>query len=221
MKPLKIFCALLALTLSLCACKSTSAPELSKVTTRADLTHDGESDRIVSCVANADKGEAYVKVYTAGSGKKDVLIWKDTLGTEKRDYKGIYVCKKSGEFHLLVWKPTYEKDQTTLQYSVFYLQYSAETGKASPLNALNESITFTDEQVKKDGDKYDEASRFVYTLNKYLEKSAALVDTVDGEVVYSPSAKERTNKLYYPKWYDKDYKPSDNTSSSAPGSSKS
>ncbi len=213
MKTLKILPLLLA-CLIFVGC-TTQKPTLEKIAFRADVTHDGNKDRIITSIDNADKGEAYVKVYTTDSQNRDVLLWKDIAGTKEKDYKGIYICKKSGNFDLLVWKPTFDGDTTTLEYAVFYLKYNEDTERTESVNELHESITFTKEQVTKDGDKYEEASEFVATLNKYLEKSAALLDTVGGEVMYSPSVEEKVTNLYYPKWFDKDYKATTNPANTA------
>ncbi len=204
MKKFKILPLLLAFLIFV-GCTA-SKPVLEKIAFRADVTHDGNKDRIITSIDNADKGEAYVKVYTTDGQNRDVLLWKDVAGTKEKDYKGIYICKKGGNFDLFVWKPTIDGDTTTLEYAVFYLKYNESTEKTESINEIHQSITFTKEQVTKDGDKYDEASKFVTTLNKYLDKSAALLDTVGGKVYYSPSVDEKVTNLYYPKWYDKDYK---------------
>lgn len=205
MKPIKLLALALVCITLLGGCAS-KQPTLEKIAFRADVTHDGNKDRIITNIDGADKGEAYVKVYTKDSRDRDVLLWKDVAGTKEDDYKGIYICKKSGNFDLLVWKPTVEGNTTTIEYAVFYLKYNEDTEKSESINEIHESITFTKEQVTKDGDKYNEASEFVATLNKYLDKSAALLDTVDGELVYSKSVEDKTSKLYYPDWFDKDYK---------------
>lgn len=211
MKTLKILPLVLALLIFVgCAAEK---PELEKIAFRADVTHDGMKDRIITSIDGADECEAYVKVYTTDSQNRDVLLWKDIAGTKEKDYKGIYFCKKSGNFDLLVWKPTVDGDTTTLEYTVFYLKYDEDTERTESVNEIHESITFTKEQVTKDGDKYEAASEFVATLNKYIEKSAALLDTVGGEVMYSLSADEKVTNLYYPDWFDKDYKATTNPDS--------
>lgn len=214
MKKLNFLILMLTLVaLLLSACSSTSNAKLTTLyNATADLTHDGEKERIVRVIDGAEDGEAAVKIYTK-KDDKNLLIWMDKLGTEKEDQKGIYLCKKSGVYDIMIWKPTYEDDTTTLEYSVFYLDYNTITDKATPVEELHESITFTDEQVTKDGDKYAEASNFVYTLNKYLSKSAAMIDTVGGELIYSPSNEDLKKNLYYPKWYDKNFKPEETESS--------
>ena len=200
----------LVLTLSallLSACSSTSSAKLTTLyNATADLTHDGEKERIVRQIDGAEDGEAAVKIYTKRNDQ-NLLIWMDKLGTDKKDQKGIYLCKKSGVYDILIWKPTYDGDTTTLEYSVFYLDFNNITDKAVPVEELHDSISFTKEQVTKDGDKYTEASNFVYTLNQYLSKSAAMIDTVGGEMIYSPSNEELRKNLYYPEWYDKNFKP--------------
>lgn len=213
MKTLRILPLLLAFFIFVgCAAKS---PTLEKIAFRADVTHDGAKDRIITSIDGADKCEAYVKVYTTDSQNRDVLLWKDVAGTKEKDYKGIYICKKGGNFDLLVWKPAFDGDTTTLEYAVFYLEYDEDTESTKSVNEIHETITFTKEQVTKDGDKYEEASEFVATLNKYIEKSAALLDTVGGEVMYSPSVEEKVTNLYYPDWFDKDYQASTNPAATA------
>ncbi len=205
MKSIKLIALALVCITLLGGCAS-KKPALEKIAFLADVTHDGNKDRIITNIDDADKGEAYVKVYTKDSKDRDVLLWKDVAGTKEEDYKGIYICKKGGNFDLLVWKPTVDGDTTTIEYAVFYLEYNEDTEKTEPINEIHEKITFTKEQVTKDGDKYNEANEFVATLNKYLDKSAALLDTVGGELVYSKSVDDKVNNLYYPDWFDKDYK---------------
>ncbi len=212
MKLIKILPILLATLFLLSACRSTTEPEITVLkNATADVTHDGENDRIIRQVSGAENGEASLKVYTKIDDTY-TLIWMDTLGTKENEQKAIYLCKKSGYYDLLIWKPTTDGDTTTLEYSVFYLDYSNITKKAEPVQELNEKITFTKEQVTKNGDKYEEASDFVYTLNKYISKSAAMIDTVGGEVIYSPTSKEFKTNPYYPDWYDKNYEPKTNSS---------
>ncbi len=209
---------LVAISVLMTACGPTSDAKLTTLyNATADLTHDGEKERIVRKIDGAEEGEAAVKIYTK-QDDKNLLIWMDKLGTEKDDQKGIYLCKKSGAYNILIWKPTYKDDTTTLEYSVFHLQFNNITDKATPIEELHDSVTFTSEQVTKDGDKYAEASEFVYTLNKYLSKSAAMIDTVGGEMIYSPSNKELKRSLYYPQWYDKNFKP-DNTQTTSSSTS--
>ena len=207
MKSIKLLPLLLAFMVLLSACSNGNKPEVENVYTRADLTHNGEKERITTCLVDIEDGKGYVSVSATNSNNTNVELYKEKLGTDKKDQKGIYLCNKNSKIHLLVWKPTYDDDTTTLDYSIFYLDYDEEFSKTEKVTEIKESITFTKEQVKEDGDKYDEASAFVKTLNKYISKSMALVDTVDGEIVYSPSAKEKKNKQYFPDWYNKDYKP--------------
>ena len=203
---------LLLVTVLLTSCSSASDAKLTTLyNATADLTHDGEKERIVRQIGGAEDGEAAVKIYTKKEDK-NILIWMDKLGTKKEDQKGIYLCKKSGMYNILIWKPTYKDDETTLEYSVFHLSYNNITQQAETVEELYETITYTDEQVTKDGDKYTEASDFVYTLNKHLSKSAAMIDTVGGEVIYSPSNDDLKKNLYYPDWFDKNYKPEETES---------
>lgn len=211
MKFLKLSSVIIVLSILLCSCKS-SIPELEKIAFSIDLTHDGKNEKVVVSINDADTSDAYVKIYTS-QNKKDVLIWEDTAGTKKKAQKGIYVCKKLGNFDLLVWKPTYDGNTTTLEYRVFYFGHLDSDNRIDELEEVERKITFTKEEVKKDGTKYQEATEFVTTLNSYLEKSVALLDTVGGEVHYSKSTKEKAYNLYYPDWFDKDYKPSSDSSS--------
>ena len=204
MKSIKLLAFALVCIILLGGCAS-KKPTLEKIAFRADVTHDGNNDRIITNIDGADKGEACVKVYTKDSKDRDVLLWKDVAGSKVNDYKGFYLCKKGGKFDLLVWKPTIEGDTTTIEYAVFYLKYNENTEKAQSVNEIHKTITFTKEQVTKDGVKYKQASEFVSTLNKYLNKSAALLDTVGGKLIYSPSVDEKVTNLYYPDWFDKDY----------------
>lgn len=210
-----LFPLLIAGVTLLTACNSASDAELTTLyNAAADLTHDGEKERIVRKIDGAEEGEAAVKIYTK-KDDKNLLIWMDKLGTKENEQKGIYLCKKSGTYNILIWKPTYNETSTTLEYSVFHLNFNNITNKATAVEEMYETITFTDEQVTKDGDKYTEASDFVYTLNKYLSKSAAMIDTVGGELIYSPSNADLKKNLYYPEWYDKKYTPAETTSSTA------
>jgi len=217
MKKFNLIALSVALLVLLSACNSSGKADLTTLyNASADLTHDGESERIVRKIDGAEDGEAAVKIYTS-QDSKSLLIWMDKLGTEEEDQKGIYLCKKNGAYNILIWKPTYKDDTTKLEYSVFHLDFNSITDKAKPVEELYDSVTFTAEQVTKDGDKYAEASEFVYTLNKYLSKSVALIDTVGGEMIYSasPAKEDHKRNLYYPQWFDKDFKPEvDKTSSS-------
>ncbi len=213
MKTARIISLAAAAVMLLSACGSKPKAKLTSVAFSADLTHDGTKERIVSTVDGASSGDAGVGIYMLNDDKYN-LIWKETIGTKESDQKGIYICKKSGQFDLLVWKPSYSDGKTTLEYSVFYLQYSQQQGKCTPVEEVYDSISFTDAQVEKNGDKYDEASKFVKTLNTYISKSIALADTVGGELTYSPSSSERVSKQYFPDWYDKNYTANDDGASS-------
>ncbi len=215
MKLKKILLIVLVIaTVLLSSCSSKSKANLATLyNATADLTHDGENERLVRQIGGAEDGKAEIKIYTKKEDN-NILIWKDSLGIAKGDQKGIYLCKKDGNQHIFIWKPTYNDDTTTLEYSVFYLDFNSITNKATPAEVMNDSITFTNEQVTKNGDKYEEASEFVYTLNKYISKSAAMIDTVGGEVVYSPSNKDIKTNPYYPDWYKKDYKVDKDSTSS-------
>ena len=207
MKAIKLLPLMLAIMLLLCACGGGATPEVEKVYSRADITHDGQKDRITVSLTDLDKGDGYVLVSATDSNNNNVELLKEKVGTSKKDYKGIYLCNKNKNIDLFVWKPTYDGDTTTLEYSIFYLDFDEDFAKTEKVTEIKESITYTKEQVTKDGDKFDEASAFVKTLNKYISKSMALIDTVDGDVVYSPNTNEIKYKQYYPDWYDKDYEP--------------
>ena len=207
MKSIKLLPLLLVFMFLLSACSGGKTPKVENVYTRADLTHDGTKERITTCLTDIEDGEGYVSINATDSNNNNVVLLKEKLGTSKKDHKGIYLCNRNGKIHLMVFKPTYDGDTTTLEYSVSYLDFDEEYSKTEKVTEIKESITYTKEQVKEDGDKYDEASAFVKTLNKYISKSMALVDTVDGEIVYSPNAKEKKFKQYYPEWYNKDYEP--------------
>ena len=207
MKSIKLLPLLLAFIVLLSACSNGNKPDVEKIYNRADLTHNDVKERIVTSLTDIDDGEGYVSVSATNSNNTNVELWKEKIGTDKKDQKGIYLCNKNAKIHLLIFKPTYDGDKTTLEYSIFYLDYDEEYSKTEKVTEIKESITYTKEQVKKDGDKYDEVSAFVKTLNKYISKSMALIDTVDGEIVYSQNTNDKKYKQYYPSWYDKDYKP--------------
>lgn len=210
MKLTKFFAICTAMLLVLSGCSSSSNPKLKAVKTNADLTQNGENEAIITSIKDADDGKAFVMVYT--KLEDWTPMYQIFAGTDKEDYKGIYICKKGGSYYLLVWKPSFndEAKTTTLEYVIMGLKYDSIEEKGKAVEIESDSVTFTDSQVEKDGDKYDEASQFVSKLNKYIEKSAALLDTVGGELVYSPDTDNKERKLYYPDWYDKDYKAKNN-----------
>ena len=210
MKLTKFFAICTAILLVLSGCSSSSNPKLKAIKTNADLTQNGENEAIITSIKDADDGKAFVMVYT--KLEDWTPMYQIFAGTDKEDYKGIYICKKGGSFYLLVWKPSFDDKEktTTLEYTIMGLKYDSIEEKGKAVEIESDSVTFTDSQVEKDGDKYDEASQFVSKLNKYIEKSAALLDTVGGELVYSPDTDNKERKLYYPDWYDKDYKAKNN-----------
>ncbi len=212
MKLFKIFAFALTAVMLFSACSNTGKAELSSIGYRVDVTHDGGDEKIIVDIDDVDNGNAGVKIYTTVDDETK-LIWQDSVGTKENAQKGIYLCKKTGNMDLLICQPTEKDGETILQYSVFYLIYDQKSGTCKPAEEISESILFTDEQVKKGGEKYDEASKFVKEMNSYISRGIALIDTVGGNMVYSPSSKEGVTKLYLPDWYDKDYSASSATAS--------
>ncbi len=199
---------LLVFSLLFCSCSLSGEDDLKlkeqTIKTVAELTRDDQKEGIITKIAEG-KGTSSVTIYYKIEDKWYPMYGIE-LSTKKADQCGIYVCKKSGDPCLLLWKPTENGDETTLAYQVFYLKYDITNEKGQMIVVEEDSITYTKGQVAKDGDKYDEAHAFVKKLNKYLSRSAALADTVGGKTVYSASVKSKTYKLYEPDWYDEGYK---------------
>ena len=206
MKSKKILPVLLIIALLFCACKSSAAPDVERVYLRADVTHDGNKDRIVSYLSDADSGKAKVTVQHTDSDNKNVFIYQETLGTSENSQKGIYLCRYNGKFDLFVWQPTVKDDKTTLSFEIFYLDFDPDTGETKKVVEFANKISFTKEEVTKDGDKFDKASNFVFYINSIIRKGFALIDTVGGDISYTPKPQERIYKPYYPEWFDKSYK---------------
>lgn len=204
MKKLRILSLILVFMLVFAGCKSTKNDNANKIVTKADLTHNAVEDKIVTCIDGADKGEAYVKVFTKYNDEY-TLIWKDIVGTQEADQKGIYISLLNNRFNLFSWRPIYKGDTTTLEFAIFHFTLNEEKTSYLVNEVDADSITFTSEDTKKDSKRYEEISDFVYEINHYIKKSAALIDTVGGEVVYSPNTQETVYKTYYPEWYDKEY----------------
>ncbi len=206
----------LVIALSLCftSCSLSGEDELElevqTFKTVAELTRDDQKEGIVTKIAEG-KDPSSVTIYYKIEDKWYPMYGIE-LSTKKSEQCGLYVCKKSGDTCLLLWKPTYDGDETVLAYQVFYLKYDIANEKGNPIVVEEDSISFTSGQVAKDGDKYTEAHEFLSKLNRYLSKSAALADTVGGEMVYSASSKAKTYKLYEPEWYDTGYKSSSTSS---------
>ncbi len=185
--------------------------EFKEIKFAAELTRDDQNEGIITKISEGSEPSSVTVYYKMKD--KWYSMYQAEVGTEDEDQCGLYVCKKGGRSCLINWSPTIEKDKTTLSYQIFYLRYDV-TNKCGRMVVVEEdSVTFTKGQVSKDGDKYNEAHKFVTKLNKYLKKSIALIDTVGGDVIYSTNAKSRTYKLYEPSWLDSSYK--DTTTSSS------
>lgn len=219
-KIISVISLLLALTFAFSACNSggSSTAKLENTVFGSDVTHDGNKDTIQVTLSGLDEGKGGVKIYTKDSAGNRVVLWKTSVGTNDDAQKAVYICKKSGEKDILIWQPTIDKDgKTTLEYTVFYIYYDESSKRVSVRDVEKDAITFTADEVKKDGAKYDTATAFVKKLNKYLSRSFALIDTVGGDAVYSVSTHENKYKLYHPDWYDtaNDEKVSSDTSSTS------
>lgn len=201
MKFIKIISFLLCFSFLFVGCKKQKNKFINS--TYADLTHNTVAERLVVNREGIDKSEAYVKVYTK-IGDDYKLIWKDIYGTVD-DQKALYLSSINNRFYLFAWKPTYSADTTTLEFAIFHFKLNED----ETLYLVNEvdadTITFTEADTKKGSARYEEVSDFVFELNHYLEKSTAILDTIDGDVIYSKNMEEKTFKNYYPEWYDKDY----------------
>ena len=207
----RIIPLILSLSLFFTSCSLSGEDELElevqTFKTVAELTRDDQKEGIVTKIAENKKDPSSVTIYYKIEDKWYPMYGIE-LSTKKSEQCGLYVCKKSGDTCLLLWKPTYDGDETVLAYQVFYLKYDIASEKGHPIIVEEDSISFTSGQVAKDGDKYTEAHEFLSKLNRYLSKSAALADTIGGEMVYSASSKAKTYKLYEPEWYDTGYKSS-------------
>lgn len=203
----KLICVvslLLSLTFVLSACNSNaSTAKIEQTVFGSDITHDGNKDTVKVSLSGLEKGNGEVKIFTKDSAGNHVVLWKTSVGTKEEAQKGVYICKKDGEKDILIWQPSVTEDgKTKLEYTVFYIYYDETSERISVRDLETDNITFTADEVKKDGKKYDTATAFVKKLNKYLSRSFALIDTVGGDAVYSVSTHENKYKLYHPDWYD-------------------
>jgi len=106
----RIIPLILALVIFVCGCSKTANLEVIK--SAADITHDGAKDGIVTYIKEADVGKAFVMLYTKLEDKW-IPIYQTFAGTKEADYKGIYICKKNGDYCIFEWKPLFDEENNT------------------------------------------------------------------------------------------------------------
>ncbi len=160
----------------------------------ADITQDGIDEKIVvdlTYVINYPKTgeEQTVLVYSGSSGE---LLWTGHADTVHPGWNGIYIYNDGKKDYLLLWQPTVYQDNADFHFRIFSLD---EDGKEIEL--LTKNIQF-DIYHPKDSDT-DAISEFADMVNGHLEKSYVLVDTDNGNPVYSAKDNKIMN-LYDISW---------------------
>lgn len=152
-----------------------------------DITQDGIPDKIVvntEPIFNAQaKDLNTIKIY---SGKTGNLIWQKRVTAIHPDWLNVSLYQNNGKDYILIWDPAMWQGRAVYSYRIISL---SEVGQEIE---LKESKIVFNLNAPLETD-IDSLKNFSYEVNKYLNKSFILADTINGRQVYStPGNKVKT-----------------------------
>lgn len=152
-----------------------------------DITQDGIPDKIVvntEPIFNAQaKDLNTIKIY---SGKTGNLIWQKRVTAIHPDWLNVSLYQNNGKDYILIWDPAMWQGRAVYSYRIISL---SEVGQEIE---LKESKIVFNLNAPLETD-IDSLKNFSYEVNKYLNKSFILADTINGRQVYStPDNKVKT-----------------------------
>ena len=220
MKPIKCIAALLALVLCVSGCtlpvkneNSTESPnsafqntasqtktseendeyDLSKIIWEADLTRDGENEKIVVDIdiflESGSSETAAVSVFSKKNGQESVL-WQGNVGLAHVGWNSFHLyTDEEGQPYILNWLPYVNMGHWTDFYEIFYLSEQGEKIILDGDAFTVESDSVDVSKVKSTRGKTYEEYKSIVT--KYLSQSFILLDTLGGKTENSYSTPDK------------------------------
>lgn len=155
---------------------------------KADITHDGKADTIIldlTAIQDESKAtgeEKTVVVKSAATGRE---IASYTANTVHAGWNGIYVYTDDTGDYLVNWKPVMYQGVGDYQLKVYSLN---EDGTE---NILFEKTYQFDLNPGHFSFKPKAYQKYIDTVNQYLQKSYAIIDTNQGEAKYSTDSSKQ------------------------------
>ncbi|MDE6852447.1 MAG: M56 family metallopeptidase [Lachnospiraceae bacterium] len=149
---------------------------------KEDVTHDGIKDTItldMTALYDESLATGEEETVTVTSGKTGKKIASYTADTVHYGWNGLYLYEDHGEKYLVNWKPVMYQGVGVFQLRVFSLK---ENGKEDVLLEKEFHFDLNPGKIHFDKKAYQE---FIELVNSYLSNSYVIVDTDQGEVIYS------------------------------------
>lgn len=228
-----ILVPLMAITLSLCGCGSEAAAEIVETVvtdkdyyeennwnktvvyeTRADLTHDGIEERIVTVLYAADDmtakepsemlyehADGYLWVYEGSTGKGEedfgALLWEESFSAAHAGNTQVNLVWRDGQAYLLTTDIYAIMEQYEFGYEVLYLDAEGNTYTVAEKHLYYE--TDTDEQKVFSEEEMQEIVAFKTELQSWFEEAVLLVaaDAALEEQLVSTPDRQYAPQEYY------------------------
>lgn len=169
---------------------------------REDVTHDGVKDTItlhMEALRDESLATGEEETVTVTSGKTGEKIASYTADTIHYGWNGIYLYKDQTGTYLVEWKPMMYQGVGAFSLRVFSLK---EDGTEEVLIKKKFDFNLNSNKIDFDQEAYRDYIDFV---NSYLKNSYVIVDTDQGEVMYS-TKEGQLRAPYDGSWVIDDYK---------------
>lgn len=152
-----------------------------------DITQDGIPDKIVvntMPIFNAQAEDLNtIKIY---SGKTGNLIWQKRVTAIHPDWLNVSLYQNNGKNYILIWDPAMWQGRGVYSYQIISL---SETGQEIELKKGKVDFNLNN-PLENDIERLENFSKEV---NRYLNQSFILADTINGRQIYStPDNKVKT-----------------------------
>lgn len=169
---------------------------------REDVTHDGIKDTItlhMEALRDESLATGEEETVTVTSGKTGEKIASYTADTVHYGWNGIYLYEDETGKYLVEWKPMMYQGLGAFSLKVFSLK---EDGTEDVVFKKKYEFNLNVNKLDFDREKYND---FINLVNSYLKNSYVIVDTDQGNVMYS-TKEGQLAAPYDGSWVIDDYK---------------
>lgn len=146
---------------------------------QADITQDGIPDRIIVNTAPIlESGTGILNTIEVYSGKTGNLIWTERITDVHTDWLNVSLYNENGKDYILIWSPSMWQGKAVYRYRIISL---SETGEEIELKS-GEFAFDINNPLETD---IENLITFSKEVNRYLDKSFTLADTINGRQLYS------------------------------------